>query len=93
MDELTVTQAKEFLDKEGYVFIDVRSDEEWEMIHLNQALHISMHDQEFPTKIKKLAKHKQYLVFCKSGERSYHAAQFMEEQGFKVSNVNGWMFS
>ena len=41
--------------------------------------------------VEELDKDQLHYVICKSGIRSAHACQFLEERGYKVINVQGGM--
>ena len=43
--------------------------------------------------VEELNNEQLHYVICKSGMRSARACQFLEEQGYKVINVQGGMMS
>jgi rhodanese-related sulfurtransferase len=65
------------------IILDVRTQEEFNESHITKAVLIDYHSSDFITKINELDKDKTYLVYCRSGNRSYHAVQKMLEMGFK----------
>lgn len=76
-------------DDEDLIIIDVREDEEVLQGMIEGAKHIPL--QDIPSAKEKLDKSKHYVFVCRSGGRSMNAALFMDEQGFKVSNMTGGM--
>ncbi len=95
--EINVAEAKKLIvenkDNVGFMILDVRTPEEFVKEHLQNAVNIDIHDEDFPEKIGKLDRTKTYLVHCRSGNRSRAAVELMVEMGFaKGYNVRGWMF-
>mgnify|MGYP006269157647 CR=1 FL=1 len=75
--------------------IDVRTPEEYEQGHLDGAQLVDIMDPDFAERIAELDKQRPCLVYCRSGNRSFHAGMFMKQQGFeKVYNladgILGW---
>ena len=71
--------------------LDVRTKEEFEEKHLNNALNIPV--QRLHTLLEKLDKykHKQILVYCRSGNRSVKASRILEKNAFIPLNIKGGM--
>ena len=66
------------------VVLDVRTEEEFEMGHITNAINIDIQmGPSFIDKINALDKNKSYYVYCRSGARSSQAVQLMRELGFK----------
>lgn len=81
-------------DKEA-VLIDTRTKGEFNDGHIPNAKLIDIYSPSFQDEISKLDKSKSYYVYCRSGNRSYHAALAMKKMGFgKVYNLEsgiiGW---
>lgn len=77
------------------VLLDVRTPEENRDERIPNSILINLMDPEFQNKIEKLSKSKSYYVYCRSGNRSYHAGNMMIKMGFeKVYNLSpgiiGW---
>lgn len=90
VNEITANQVEERIEKDNnMVIIDVREDEEVEQGMIEGAKHIPL--QHIPYSIQKLDKAKHYVLVCRSGGRSNTAAEYMNEHGFKVSNMVGGM--
>ncbi|QQS38051.1 MAG: rhodanese-like domain-containing protein [Ignavibacteriales bacterium] len=79
--------SKSFSDllknKKDAVLVDVRTQMEYNMGHIPGSLLIDISRPTFFDEIAKLDKDKEYLLYCRSGSRSYHAGQQMVMLGFK----------
>jgi len=69
--------------------IDVREADEVATGIIPGAEHIPLGLVEF--KYQELDKSKEYVMICRSGGRSGKACQFLEEQGYHVTNLSGGM--
>ncbi len=68
--------------------LDVREEWEWTICHLPGAVCVSL--RELSARVNELDKADEIVVICHHGVRSYHAAMFLESQGFtKVINLAG----
>ena len=65
------------------VLIDVRTPEEYFEGHIPNSKLMNIHEPTFVDDIQKLDKEKNYYLYCRSGNRSYHAGQLMIKLGFK----------
>jgi rhodanese-related sulfurtransferase len=74
------------IDFENAVFVDVRTPKEYETGTFNNAVNIPLNELE--SKMDKLSKSKQIVVFCRSGSRASRAMQILSENGFN-NVVNG----
>ncbi len=80
---ITAQEAKELMDREeGYVILDVRTEEEYAQGHIPGAILIP--DYEIETKAEDILKDKNQmlLVYCRSGRRSKNAAQVLLNLGY-----------
>ncbi|KUG25007.1 protein containing rhodanese-like domain [hydrocarbon metagenome] len=78
------------------VLIDVRTKSEHDEAKIPNSQLIDIMDPMFLDKIEQLDKDKTYYLYCRSGNRSYHAGRAMIQRGFtKVYNLEpgiiGWM--
>ena len=64
-------------------------------LHVLDALHLDgvrlLPLSELADRYQELELDQPYYVICKSGRRSARACQFLEEQGYDVTNVQGGM--
>ena len=69
------------------IVIDVRTpDEIAQTGAIENSINIDFKSSDFKEKISVLDKDKEYILFCKSGNRSGQASKIMAEMGF--SNIN-----
>ena len=80
---ITAEEAKEIMDSsEGYIILDVRTQEEYDQGHIPGAVLIpnmeiaARAEKELPDKDQLI------LVYCRSGNRSKKAAQILVELGY-----------
>jgi rhodanese-related sulfurtransferase len=80
------------MNQENVVVLDVRTPEEFNAGYIPGAILINLKDSIFTQKINALDKSKHYLVYCKTGNRSNKAVQYMLNNGFsKVQQLeNGF---
>ena len=80
---ITAQEAKEIMDsQEGYVILDVRTQEEFDQGHIPGAILIP--DYEIEEKAENVLKDKDQLilVYCRSGRRSKLAAEDLQKLGY-----------
>ncbi|WP_113927820.1 rhodanese-like domain-containing protein [Bacillus sp. P14.5] len=71
--------------------IDVRETDEVADGKIPGAVNIPLGLVEF--RMSELDKSQEYIMVCRSGGRSGRACQFLESQGYKVTNMNGGMLA
>lgn len=88
-DEIEISEARNLLGKD-VIFLDVRTPEEIADGMIDNAMTINFHDAGFEQAILGLNKSEEYIVYCRSGNRSGKAVTFMRENGFtKARNLIG----
>jgi rhodanese-related sulfurtransferase len=81
---------EKILSEKNAQLIDVRSPEEYNVEHIQNAKNINWNSEDFVSNVEKLDKSKPVLVYCKVGGRSSQAATKLSELGFKeVYNLDG----
>ena len=82
--EMDAQELKARLDAgDDIALIDIRSDAEVAQGILPGSEHLAMH--LIPLRMHDLPKDKDVVLYCRSGARSYHACNFLGQQG--ISNV------
>ncbi len=80
--------AQELDRKKGAVIIDVRTNKEYGQGHIPGAVHVPLAD--VGTKVKKLKKDKEIVVYCQSGSRSIWAIKRLIGMGYThLYNLKG----
>ena len=80
---ITAEEAKQIMDSEdGYIILDVRTQEEYDQGHIHGAIVIS--HEEIAEKAEDVLTDKDQLilVYCRSGRRSKIAAEVLVELGY-----------
>ncbi len=73
---------------EDFYLLDIRSEAEVVAGVLPHSTHLPMH--LIPLKITEFSGDKDIVLYCRSGARSYHACQYLMQQGFdNVINLRG----
>jgi len=87
--EIDASELKARIDAgEDIALIDIRSDAEVAQGILPNAEHLAMH--LIPLRMHDLPKDKDVVLYCRSGARSYHACNFLGQQGIgNVINLHG----
>ena len=82
-EQITPAEAKEIMDeRDGYVILDVRTQEEYDEAHIDGAILIP--DYEINVKAESILKDKNQLilVYCRSGRRSKLASEALVKLGY-----------
>ena len=80
---ITAQEAKEIMDtREGYIILDVRTQEEYDQGHIPGAILIP--DTQIGARAEKVLTDKDQLilVYCRSGRRSKLASEILVELGY-----------
>jgi len=88
---ITPEEVKTKLENEETLYlIDVREDEEVAEGMIPEAVHIRMGD--IPEHLEQLDKDIEYIIICRSGNRSGKVCKYLMFQGYeKVLNMSGGM--
>ena len=81
-NKITAEEAKEMIDTQEVIILDVRTQEEFKEKHIEGALLIPDYELEKLAKSKLPDKNKKILVYCRSGNRSKSAARLLIDMGY-----------
>ena len=94
---ITAEEAKQIMDtEEGYIILDVRTQEEYDLGHIPGAIQIS--HEEIADKAEDVLTDKDQLilVYCRSGRRSKIAAEALVELGYtnikEFGGITDWPY-
>lgn len=89
VNEIDATELASRLQAgEDIALIDIRSDAEVAQGMIPGSEHLAMH--LIPLKQQDLPRDKDIVLYCRSGARSYHACNFLRQQGvYNVLNLRG----
>lgn len=96
--DIDVKRFKELMKDENAIILDCRTLDEFENGFIFGAINYDIFDISFRDEILKLDRDRIYLVYCRSGQRSSNAVDFMKANGFKVvynliGGVLAWNFA
>jgi rhodanese-related sulfurtransferase len=93
--QITLLDANAFekdIQDKGVQILDVRTMGEYMRAHIKNALQADWYNQgEFLSRTKHLDSSKPVYVYCQSGVRSHQAAEYLQQKGFKVYDLQGGM--
>lgn len=82
-------QNTDTVAEQNFVYVDVRTDEEWAEGHVDGAIHVTLADIE-AGKTEMLPKDTELRVYCRSGRRAGQAIEVLQKQGFSnMVNAGG----
>ena len=86
---VTVSQARKIYESNDSIFLDVRTLAEHKKLSIPNSILIPLDQLSF--KVDELEKYKtnNIVVYCRVGNRSQYATQFLIDEGFKASNLLG----
>jgi rhodanese-related sulfurtransferase len=83
-------EAKQLIDSNEVVVLDVRTPEEYEEGHIPNSILVPVQELEF--RLNELGKEENYLVVCRSGNRSTQASEILINNKFtNIYNMTGGM--
>ena len=94
---ITAEEAKQIMDtEEGYIILDVRTQEEYDQGHIPGAIVISHEEIEEKAEQVLMDKEQLILVYCRSGRRSKIAAEALVELGYtnikEFGGISDWPY-
>ena len=81
-NKITAEEAKEMIDTQEVIILDVRTQEEFKEKHIEGALLIPDYELANVAKSKLPDKNKKILVYCRSGNRSKSSARLLIDMGY-----------
>ena len=83
VSQITIETLKKDVMGKDVQLIDVRTTEEFEQGHIDDAININIKDIEtFKSKISTLNKNKPIYIYCHKGGRSKKASEILKADGF-----------
>ena len=80
------TQFTEIQDSD-YILVDVRTIEEYESGHIQDAVNFDFYSESFQKKILSLDKSSSIILYCRTQNRSTKTANYLKENGYKEITV------
>ena len=89
-ENMDVNAFASLIADQDVVLLDVRTSEEYDDGHLQNAINIDVKQDGFIEEAKStLPADKTIAVYCRSGKRSANAAGMLAKEGYKVVNLEG----
>lgn len=98
-DKISVREAYSYLvnhiDDKDLVLLDVRTKEEYDLLHIENSVLIDYSQTNFPEEIEKLDRNKTYLIYDKTDRKSSNTFELMKELLFKdvhviIGGIDAW---
>ena len=80
------TQFTEIQDTD-YILVDVRTAEEYESGHIQNAVNFDFYSESFQNDILSLDKSASIVLYCRTQNRSTKTANYLKENGYKEISV------
>ena len=84
---VTWQEVEDLENNNNFEVLDVRTDKEYKEGAFNDCIHIPLDDLR--NRLNDLDKSITYLVYCRTGLRSYIACRILSQNGFEVQNITG----
>ena len=86
INEISDIQFTEIQDTD-YILVDVRTLEEYDSGHIQDAIHIDFYSESFQKEILSLDKSSSIILYCRTQNRSTKTANYLKENGYKEITV------
>ena len=95
INEITDAQFTEIQDTD-YILVDVRTIEEYESGHIQDAINFDFYSESFQKEILSLNKSSSIILYCRTQNRSTKTANYLKENGYKqitviVGGITSWV--
>ena len=87
--EISVISDVQFIEIQDtdYILVDVRTTEEYELGHIQDAINFDYYSESFQKEILSLDKSASIVLYCRTQNRSTKTANYLKENGYKEINV------
>ena len=87
--EINVISDAQFTEIQDtdYILVDVRTLEEYESGHIQDAIHFDFYSESFQNDILTLDKSSSIILYCRTQNRSIKTANYLKENGYKEITV------
>ena len=86
INEISDAQFTEIQDSD-YILVDVRTAEEYESGHIQDAVNFNFYSESFQNDILSLDKSASIVLYCRTQNRSTKTANYLKENGYKEITV------
>ena len=87
--EINIISESDFVEIQGsdYTLIDVRTQDEFDLGHIDGAINLDFYSETFQNDILSLPKNETIVLYCRTNNRSSKTANILKENGFKEISV------
>ena len=97
-NEISVISDYQFIEIQDndYTLVDVRTTEEYESGHIQNAINFDFYSESFEKEILLLNKSSSIILYCRTQNRSTKTANFLKENGYMditiiEGGINSWV--
>ena len=87
--EINIISESDFVEIQDsdYTLIDVRTQDEFDLGHIDSAINLDFYSDTFQNDILSLPKNETIVLYCRTNNRSSKTANILKENGFKEISV------
>ena len=87
--DINIISESDFLEIQDsdYTLIDVRTQDEFDLGHIDSAINLDFYSETFHNDILSLPKNETIVLYCRTNNRSSKTANILKENGFKEISV------
>jgi rhodanese-related sulfurtransferase len=96
--EINIISESDFIELQnsGYTLIDVRTQDEFDLGHINSAINLDFYSDTFKNDILSLPKNETIVLYCRTNNRSSKTATILQENGYRdilviKGGINEWV--
>ena len=83
--DINIISESDFIDLEdsNYTLIDVRTQDEFDLGHIDSAINLDFYSDTFHNDILSLPKNETIVLYCRTNNRSSKTATILKENGYR----------
>ena len=83
--EINIISESDFIELQDseYTLIDVRTQDEFDLGHINSAINLDFYSDTFKNDILSLPKNETIVLYCRTNNRSGKTATILKENGYR----------
>ena len=83
--EINIISESDFVEIQGsdYTLIDVRTQDEFDLGHIDSAINLDFYSDTFKNDILSLPKNETIVLYCRTNNRSGKTATILQENGYR----------
>ena len=83
--EISMISESDFVEIQDsdYILIDVRTQDEFDLGHIDSAINLDFYSDTFQNEILSLPKNEKIVLYCRTNNRSSKTATILKQNGFR----------